>query len=170
MPRSGIVGSYGGFIPRFLRNLHTVFHSGCINLHFPSTVHEGFLFSTPSPAFIVCRLFDDGHSDGVRWYLIVVLICISLITNSGSWWWTGKPSVLPFMGSQRVRHDWVTELNWITSDVEHLFMSLLAICMSSLGKCLLRSFSHFLIGCLFSGIDLHELLVYFWNWSTIHNS
>ena len=32
--------------------------------------------------------------------------------NSGSWWWTGRPGVLRFMGSQRVRHDWVTELNW----------------------------------------------------------
>ena len=31
--------------------------------------------------------------------------------NSGSWWWTGRPGVLQFMGSQRVRHDWVTELN-----------------------------------------------------------
>ena len=32
--------------------------------------------------------------------------------NSGSWWWTGRPGVLRFMGSQWVRHDWVTELNW----------------------------------------------------------
>ena len=32
--------------------------------------------------------------------------------NSGSWWWIGKPGVLRFMWSQRVGHDWVTELNW----------------------------------------------------------
>ena len=32
--------------------------------------------------------------------------------NSGSWCWTGRPSVLRFLGSQRVGHDWVTELNW----------------------------------------------------------
>ena len=32
--------------------------------------------------------------------------------NSGSWWWTGRPGVLRFMGSQRVGHDWVTEVNW----------------------------------------------------------
>ena len=32
--------------------------------------------------------------------------------NSGSWWWTGSPGVLQFMGSQRVKHDWATELNW----------------------------------------------------------
>ena len=31
--------------------------------------------------------------------------------DSGSWWWTGRPGVLWFMGSQRVRHDWATELN-----------------------------------------------------------
>ena len=36
--------------------------------------------------------------------------------DSGSWWWTGRPGMLRFMGSQRVRHDWVTELNW---DKEH---------------------------------------------------
>ena len=33
--------------------------------------------------------------------------------DSRSWWWTGRPGVLWFMGSQRVGHDWVTELNWI---------------------------------------------------------
>ena len=32
--------------------------------------------------------------------------------NSGSWWWTGRPGVLRFMGSQRVGHNWATELNW----------------------------------------------------------
>ena len=36
--------------------------------------------------------------------------------NSGSWWWTGRPGVLRFMGSQRVGHDWSTKLNW--TDVE----------------------------------------------------
>ena len=34
-----------------------------------------------------------------------------VLVNSGSWWWTGRPGVLWFLGSQRVRHDWVTELN-----------------------------------------------------------
>ena len=33
--------------------------------------------------------------------------------DSGSWWWTGRPGMLRFMGSQRVGHDWVTKLNWM---------------------------------------------------------
>ena len=45
----------------------------------------------------------DGITDSMGWVWV----------NSGSWWWTGRPGVLQFMGSQRVRHDWGTELNWI---------------------------------------------------------
>ena len=63
MPRRGIAGSYGGFIPSFFRKLHTFFHNGCHQFIFPPTIQECSLFSTSSPAFIVCRLFDDCHSD-----------------------------------------------------------------------------------------------------------
>ena len=63
MPRRGIAGSYGGFIPCFLKNLQTIFHSGSFSLLPPLTIQDYSLFSTPSPAFIVCRLFDDGHFD-----------------------------------------------------------------------------------------------------------
>ena len=40
--------------------------------------------------------------------------CTLIWVNSGIWWWTGRPGMLRFMGSQRVRHNWVTELNWTT--------------------------------------------------------
>ena len=49
---------------------------------------------------------------------IYVYICICIYIDmgvwvgSGSWWWTGRPGVLWFMGSQTVKHDWQTELNW----------------------------------------------------------
>ena len=53
--------------------------------------------------------------------------------GSGSWWWTGKPGVLQAMGSQRVRHNWVTELNW-TKD--HLRYRQHAAAAKSLQLCL----------------------------------
>ena len=36
----------------------------------------------------------------------------------GSWWWTGRPGMLWFMGSQRVGHDWATELNWLWKNIQ----------------------------------------------------
>ena len=52
--------------------------------------------------------------------------------NSGSWWWTGRPGVLRFMGSQRVGHDWATDLMWSESVVLRDFSPwlLLLCCMS----------------------------------------
>ena len=51
------------------------------------------------------RGWDGWMASPTRWTWVWL--------NSGSWWWTGRPGVLQFMGSQRVRHDWVTEPNWI---------------------------------------------------------
>ena len=74
------------------------------------------------------KLRAGGEGDNREWdgWMASLTQWACVLVDSRSWWWTGRPGVLRFMGSQRVGHNWVTELNCINSSTFYLWITTVA--------------------------------------------
>ena len=80
IPRNEIAGSYGSSSSSFLRNLNTVFHSGCNSLHFHQKCKRVPVFVQPHQLLLYVDLLSIAILTGARCYFII-LICISLLIS-----------------------------------------------------------------------------------------